>query len=150
MLQFQVARTNGLRYGSLSSSYSLHISRENWPIVTSCVTEADLVGVIGKMNEAIQSYWPCGIVYAFAICCPCCPNLCLAKAEEAARGALHQMSLKPCFFDNQIRFKLVKTWFSSFVVVEFPATAAARCVATHHMQLVTSEPHALGMPLKKD
>lgn len=146
ILQFPIARTNGLRFAGFSSSYrAAAISRE----VSGVVSEADVAVVIGKMNEAIQSYWPCGVVYAIAICIPCCPNLCVAKAEEAGRNALHQMSLRPCFYDNQIRFRLVKTWFNSFVVVEFPA-AALGSVTTNQVQLVTAEPRGLGVLLKTE
>ena len=123
----RVANARGLKFGTFASSYALR--REALPSVRSIgLDEEELMTILNRFNEAIANYWPCHAVYCFGLCCaPCtlglsllCPNLCVTKSEEAAKRYLEQVSLNSMWYDRHIRFRLVKTWFSSSVEVSFP------------------------------
>jgi len=122
-----IAKGTGLQYGSFSSSYSAVCDNFD-SVCPELISEVELFSVIQNLNEAIQQFWPCHAVYFFGVCCaPCslglslmCPNTCIGKAEEAALRYLEQASLKATYYDRGIRFRLVKSWFSSRVELSFP------------------------------
>ena len=115
-----IARSSGLRFfGGFSSSYA--VAKDGLQQVAGVLTGEEIYQIITSFNEAIQTYWPCTIVYCIGLCCPCCPIMCVAKAEEAGMAMLHQISLREKYYDRQVCFHLVKpTWFSSQIVVSLP------------------------------
>ena len=129
-LKVRVALPSGLFFvGGLSSSYTAEVSGLSIDI-HELVSMEDLEDVVSRFNESIQSFWPCTAVYA----CGCimipltlglslfAPNYCISEAEKAGIRCLHQCSLKSCFYDRGMVFKLVKTWrCTSYIELSFPS-----------------------------
>ncbi len=118
---------NGQRFiNGISSSYEIKYS----PVLVGVVSEEDIHDIIGRLNDTIQSYWPCNTCYVFGfVCSPftlgtslLCPGYCISQSDERAQAMLLNVSLRAKFFDRKITFRIVKHCCSSFVEISFPAS----------------------------
>jgi hypothetical protein len=119
-----LVRANGTSYvNGMSNSYDATYPDE----LEGVVSESEFTTIIGRVNDAIQEYWPCGLCFALGICCAPCAflpyfptQICMSKAEAAGREKLRQISLKSEFYDKKITFSLKKACCKSYIVVSFP------------------------------
>ena len=115
-----------------TNSYSFPCSKVSGVAIDidELVSKEELEEVVNRFNESIQSFWPCTAVYA----CGCimvpftlglslfAPNFCVSEAEKAGVRCLHQCSLKSCYYDRSMVFRLVKSWrCSSYIELSFPS-----------------------------
>ena len=83
---------------------------------------------INKLNDTLQSYWPCQPCFLFGYCfIPCtlglsllCPNYCISDAEEACVKELRDFSLVSYNYDRDIVYSLKRTCCSSYLEISFP------------------------------
>jgi hypothetical protein len=117
----------GLRFvNGLSCSYDKTYPKE----LNGILTEDELVNLVDKLNDTIQSYWPCTACLIFGIACiPCtlglsllCPRLCVTEAEKYANRMLENASLKAKYYDRNIVFSFEKSFFKpTYLTVSFPS-----------------------------
>lgn len=118
-------RSNGLRFvNGIASRYTDDYD----PQLEGIVSESELKDIIRRLNETIQSYWPCNTCYAFGYACTpftfglslLLPRYCASQAEIHAQKFLRNVSLKAKFYDRKICFYIVKTCCDSYVEIKFP------------------------------
>ena len=125
-LSIKVPHSGLYMIGSISSSYATIYPNQ----LKGIISHDEFVDIIERLNDTIQNYWPCLTCYMFGYgFVPCtmglslsCPKYCTSKAEEKAKEMLKNVSLKAKYFDRQISFHLVKSWFSSHIEIQYPST----------------------------
>ncbi len=118
-------RSDGQRFiNGVSSSYENVYHEE----LSGIITESELTDIIKRLNETIQSFWPCTACYVFGfVCSPFtlgtslfCPHYCISQSDEHAQRMLEQISLKAKYYDRKITFRIVKQCCNSYVEISFP------------------------------
>lgn len=126
-----VLKSTGLRFiNGISSSYSDDYD----PVLVGVISESELTDVVRRLNEVIQSFWPCNTCYAFGyICSPftlgtslLVPSYCISHSEKHAKAMLENVTLRAKYYDRNIQFKLVKSFCDSHVEIRFPSSLVER------------------------
>lgn len=121
-------KPTGLRFvNGLSCSYDKTYPKE----LNGILTEDEFISLVDKLNDTIQSYWPCTACLVFGIVCiPCtfglsllCPRLCVTEAEKYANRMLENASLKAKYYDRKITFSFEKSFFKpTYLTISFPSS----------------------------
>jgi hypothetical protein len=119
-------RSNGQSFiNGVSSSYEDTYQEQ----LVGVITESELTDIICRLNETLQSFWPCNACYVFGFACSpftlgtslLCPHYCISQSDEHARVMLEQVSLKAKYYDRKIVFRIVKECCSSYVEITYPS-----------------------------
>jgi len=100
-------QSTGIFYHGLSSSYNTTFIDD----LRGILTHDEFVGIVSRLNEIIQEYWPCNPCIAFGyLCfpcsyaCPCFPTrICIAESEKHALDFLGRTNVRSLYFDRYDR-----------------------------------------------
>jgi hypothetical protein len=119
-------RSNGQNFvNGVSSSYE-----DTYPEqLMGIISESELRDIISRLNDTLQSFWPCNACYVFGFACSpftlgtslLCPHYCISQSDHHAQVMLEQVSLKAKYFDRDIVFRIVKECCGSYVEISFPS-----------------------------
>jgi hypothetical protein len=110
--------------------HSSYADKYDSAVLGGVLTERELKNIVSRLNDKLQSHWPCSPVLLFgALCCPCSlgaslffPQFCLTQGESAANDMLSQVSMKARFYDHHIEFAIVKHgWCQTYLEIRFPS-----------------------------
>ena len=122
----------GMRFVTgISSSYSTEYPEE----LTGKIDKDEYEEILEKLNDVLISYWPC---YTWFLCgylfAPatfglsfCCPLICVSEAEKKAHRLLERMGYKERYYDQNISFRLNKSFMYSCLEISFPDNSTAEC-----------------------